>query len=96
MSIVYRSLMADTPENTAASVNTRPATPRKMSLWRRVRRATRVVAAVVLGVVGVLALVAWPVSHVWSGMIDHNVYWNEDSQPIAETTTPLSRIQTPA
>ncbi|QQS08793.1 MAG: hypothetical protein IPK69_12545 [Phycisphaerales bacterium] len=66
---VYRSLMADTPENTAASMNERPATPRKGSLWRRVRRATRVVAAVVLGVVCALALVAWPVSYVRGGAL---------------------------
>ncbi|MGE3563000.1 MAG: hypothetical protein AB7J76_07580 [Phycisphaerales bacterium] len=57
--------MADTPENTAASVNTRPATPRTRSLWRRVRRAARVVVAVVLGVVCVVALVAWPMTHSW-------------------------------
>ncbi|QQS09272.1 MAG: hypothetical protein IPK69_01180 [Phycisphaerales bacterium] len=61
---VYRSLMADTPENTAASMNEKPATPRTRSLWRRVRRAARVVAAVVLGLVCVLALVAWPLSYV--------------------------------
>lgn len=59
--------MADTPENTAASMNATPATTRKASVWRRVRRAIRVVAAVVLGVVCVLALVAWPSSSVWIG-----------------------------
>ncbi|MGD9790844.1 MAG: hypothetical protein AB7Q00_11350 [Phycisphaerales bacterium] len=50
--------MADTPENTAASRG-------KSSRWRRLWRRSRLVGGVGVRVVFLLALFAWPISHVW-------------------------------